>query len=147
MENKKYDSLNLDSQLCFPLYAVSREIMKHYRPFLDELGITYTQYVTLTVLWEEKTVTLKDLGKRLHLDSGTLTPVLKLLESKGLVSRQRSKDDERVLIVGITPKGTELGKRAVGIPDKVAERITVDKSDADELYRLLYKVLSALEES
>ena len=147
MIDKKTDALNLDNQLCFPLYAVSREIMKHYRPFLDELGITYTQYVTLSVLWEEKTVTLKDLGKRLHLDSGTLTPVLKLLEAKGLVSRQRSSADERVLIVGITPKGAALGKRAVGIPDKVAADIKLNKNDANALYELLYKVLSAIEES
>ena len=145
MSKKEYNELKLDNQLCFPLYAAAREVVKQYRPFLDEIGITYTQYVTLMVLWEQKSVSVKELGKRLYLDSGTLTPVLKSLEAKGFVDRYRSKEDERVLIAEITPEGEALRDRAVSIPGEIASCVNLDKKEAMELYTLLYKVLGGID--
>ena len=136
-----YDPLKLDNQICFPLYAASREVIKQYRPFLDEIELTYTQYVTMMVLWEEKKISVGDLGKRLFLDSGTLTPVLKNLEAKGLVKRYRSTADERVLIVEITKEGEALRSDAVSIPQQVASCVRLSPEEALILYRLLYKVL------
>ena len=146
MEESRYDALKLENQLCFPLYAASREVIKQYRPFLDELGITYTQYVTLMVLWEQRQISVKELGQRLCLDSGTLTPVLKSLEAKQYITRTRSKEDERVLIAAITPEGEALQDRAVEIPEQVACRIRLDKDEALLLYQLLYKVLDGFKE-
>ena len=137
----KYESLKLDNQLCFPLYAVSKEIIKKYRPHLDKLGLTYTQYITLLVLWEHGKMSVKDLGAELFLDSGTLTPVLKSLEEKGYVKRERDKDDERVLCITLTDSGTNLKVKAISIPRTIASHIKLDKTEAVELYRLLYKVL------
>lgn len=146
MEESRYDALKLENQLCFPLYAASREVIKQYRPFLDELGITYTQYVTLMVLWEQRQISVKELGQRLCLDSGTLTPVLKSLEAKQYITRTRSKEDERVLIAAITPEGEALQDRAVTVPEQVACRIRLDKDEALRLYQLLYKVLDGFKE-
>ena len=140
----KYESLKLGNQICFPLYAASREVIKRYRPFLDDLGLTYTQYITLMVLWEEKSLSVKELGCRLYLDSGTLTPVLKCLEGKGFISRTRSSEDERVLIVSITPEGEALKERAVVIPEKMAGCIQLAPEDAAGLYRLLYALLDCM---
>ena len=112
MDNK-YDALKLSNQLCFPLYACARETIKRYKPYLDELDLTYTQYITMMVLWERKSVTVKELGTALYLDSGTLTPLLKKMEVKGLLSRRRSSDDERNLIVSLTEKGEQLREQAV----------------------------------
>lgn len=137
----RYDALKLDNQLCFPLYVCSKEIVRRYKPFLDELGITYTQYITLMVLWEEKTANVKELGSRLFLDSGTLTPVLKRLEQKGLISRQRDSRDERNLIVSITDEGEALKERAVEVPYKMAGCVKLDQDDAGELYRILKLLL------
>jgi len=138
MEN---DMLKLDNQLCFPLYACSREVIKKYTPLLDEIGLTYTQYIAMMVFWEQKSISVKDLGKRLFLDSGTLTPLLKKMEMQGLVIRERSAKDERSVIVTITPQGEELRKRAVAIPDKMGACLNIKADDAKELYRLLYLVL------
>lgn len=138
---EKFDALKLDNQLCFPLYAASREVIKQYRPFLDPLDLTYTQYVAMLVFWEEKSMTVKDLGKKLFLDSGTLTPVLKSLESKGYVTRPRSTEDERVLIVSITPAGEALRERAVGIPEQISGHIHLTPEEGRQLYSLLYKIL------
>ena len=137
----KYEALKLENQLCFPLYAASREIIKKYKPYLDMLDLTYTQYITMMILWETPSVTAKELGDRLYLDSGTLTPLLKKLEVKGLLSRKRSEVDERNLIVTLTEKGMKLREEAVSIPEKMAHCITLDQKEAQELYRLLYKVL------
>ena len=101
----KYDSIKLDNQVCFSLYAASREIIKLYKPFLDKFNLTYTQYIAMLVLWEDEKSTVKDIGKRLHLDSGTLTPLLKKIESMGLVIRYRDVNDDRVVIVELTEKG------------------------------------------
>ncbi len=137
----KYEALKLENQLCFPLYAASREIIKKYKPYLDMLDLTYTQYITMMILWETPAVTAKELGEKLYLDSGTLTPLLKKLEVKGLLSRKRSEVDERNLIVTLTEKGMKLREEAVSIPEKMAHCITLDPKEAQELYRLLYKVL------
>ena len=141
MSQNKYDALKLSSQLCFPLYAASREVVKKYHPRLSELGITYTQYVTLMVLWEHGKMNVKELGEYLFLDSGTLTPVLKSLEAKGLVTRRRSSEDERVLIVELKPEGMALREKALSIPDEMAACLKLDKDECAQLYRLLYKIL------
>lgn len=143
--SNNYEGLKLENQLCFPLYAASREVIKQYRPYLDELDITYTQYIAMMVFWEEKKITVKDLGKKLFLDSGTLTPVLKSLEAKGYVKRYRSTEDERVLMVEITEKGEALKEKAKDIPQKVAGCIKLDNEEAMQLYTLLYKVLGMLQ--
>ena len=140
MENK-YESLKLSNQLCFPLYACSREMIKLYKPYLDELGLTYTQYITMMVLWEHKAMTVKALGQELYLDSGTLTPLLKKLEEKGLVTRRRSELDERNLIVTITEKGEAMRDQALHIPGEMTKCITLPKEDIRDLYRMLHQLL------
>lgn len=137
----KYDTLKLENQLCFPLYAVSKEIIRRYKPFLDELDLTYTQYITMMVLWEKKSITVKDLGKRLFLDSGTLTPLLKALEKEGYITRTRSKEDERVLVVELTEEGKKLKEKAASVPSEVGKCVKLSAEDAKELYRILYLLL------
>lgn len=146
MSEKKYDGLKLEHQLCFPLYACSKEIIRHYRPYLEELDLTYTQYITMMVLWEEQQMNVKALGEKLFLDSGTLTPVLKSLEAKGYVRRSRSQQDERVLLVELTKEGEELKERAVSVPSKMAECVKLSPEEATQLYGLLYKILGAISE-
>lgn len=136
-----YDALKIENQLCFPLYACSREVIKLYKPHLDVIGLTYTQYITMMVLWEHKSVTVKKLGDKLYLDSGTLTPLLKKLESKGLVTRQRSERDERNLIVTITEAGEALKDQAVDIPYQIVKNCNLTREETDTLYQLLYKLL------
>ena len=138
---EKYEALKLSKQLCFPLYACSREMIKLYKPFLDELGLTYTQYITMMVLWEHKAMTVKALGQELYLDSGTLTPLLKKLEEKGLVTRRRSDLDERNLIVTITEEGEAMKDKALHIPAEMTKCILLPKEDIRELYRMLYQLL------
>lgn len=145
MSSKNYDGLKLENQLCFPLYACSKEVVRRYKPFLDELDLTYTQYITMMVLWEKKSMNVKELGSFLYLDSGTLTPVLKKLESKGYIVRSRSKEDERNLEIQITDEGERLKDKAVDIPAKIGKCSKLEPDEAKELYRLLYKMLSAME--
>ncbi len=145
-DNEKYDALKLDNQLCFPLYACAKEIVRRYKPFLDELDLTYTQYIAMMVLWEEKEINVKDLGKKLYLDSGTLTPLLKRLEQKGLVVRHRDDKDERVLIIAITPEGEALKDEAVKVPRQMAGCVKLESQEAGELYRILHKLLVGFEE-
>ena len=133
--------LKLENQLCFPLYACSRELVKKHRPYLDELNLTYTQYITMMVLWDKGKVNVKELGEILYLDSGTLTPVLKSLEAKGFVCRHRSEEDERVLLVDVTPEGERLKERAVIVPENVSKTVNITDEEASKLYSLLYKVL------
>ena len=116
---KPEDKLKLDNQLCFAVYVASKEIIKQYKPFLDPLGLTYTQYITLLALWEKSDISVKELGQRLFLDSGTLTPFLKKLEAMNLIERVRSSDDERLIIVSLTKKGLDLKKEVIDIPDKI----------------------------
>ena len=140
----KYDSLKLENQLCFPLYACAKEVVKKYKPFLDELDITYTQYIAMMVMWEHKTMNVKELGEYLFLDSGTLTPLLKTLEKKGFVTRTRSKEDERNLIVSVTEEGLALRDKALDIPKKVVGCIQLEKEEAKELYVLLHKLMEKI---
>lgn len=142
----KYDCLKLENQLCFPLYACSKAITKHYKPFLDELDLTYTQYITMMVLWEKKSANVSDLGKCLYLDSGTLTPVIKKLEAKGYITKTRSKDDERSVIVEITAEGDKLKDKAVKIPSMMGGCVNISEKEAAELYKTLYKILGNFDE-
>ncbi|MBQ8796954.1 MAG: MarR family transcriptional regulator [Oscillospiraceae bacterium] len=137
----KYDALKIENQICFPLYACSREIIKQYKPFLDEIDLTYTQYIAMMVLWEHKTMNVKAMGQILYLDSGTLTPLLKKLESKGLVTRQRSAADERNLVVTITDAGEALKGKAVTVPAEIAKCSKLEPEEAAMLYKILYKML------
>jgi DNA-binding MarR family transcriptional regulator len=137
----KYEGLKLENQLCFPLYACSRLVIKKYHPVLSELDLTYTQYIAMLVLWEVRSLSVKELGRRLFLDSGTLTPLLKSMEAKGLIRRFRSSEDERVLIAEITDEGMALREKAADIPEKVGGCIKLEAQEAAELYRLLYKLL------
>lgn len=137
-----YDMLKLENQICFPLYACSREVIKKYKPYLQEIGLTYTQYITMLVMWEQKSLNVKTLGECLYLDSGTLTPLLKKLESLGLIERSRSKQDERNLEVKITQKGEELKKVAKTIPERMSTCMNLSREEARLLYSLLYKILS-----
>ncbi|MCQ2493681.1 MAG: MarR family transcriptional regulator [Lachnospiraceae bacterium] len=140
----KYDAIKLENQICFPLYACSKEIVRRYKPYLDEIDLTYTQYIAMMVMWDKKSITVKELGECLYLDSGTLTPVLKTLESKGYVSRNRSKEDERVLNVTITDKGMQLREQAVEIPAKMSSCVEMSPEEAKTLYTLLYKILGSM---
>lgn len=141
---EQFDPLRLEAQMCFPLYAASREVIKRYHPYLEEVGLTYTQYVTMMVVWEKQCISANDLGKKLYLDSGTLTPVLKALEQKGYISRNRSTEDERVLIVSLTEEGKHLKTQCGKIPEMVGACIPISQEDAAELYRLLYELLNHL---
>lgn len=144
--SKQYDCLKLENQLCFPLYACSKEIIRRYKPFLDKLDLTYTQYITMMALWEHGSMNVRELGRCLFLDSGTLTPVLKKLEGKGYLSRSRSREDERNLIVTITERGGQLREEAVAIPGKMSCCVNLEPDEARELYQLLYKVLRNAQE-
>jgi DNA-binding MarR family transcriptional regulator len=138
---EKYESLKLGNQLCFPLYACSKEIIRKYKPYLDKIDLTYTQYITMMVLWEKKTVNVKTLGECLYLDSGTLTPVLKKLESKGYITRMRSTEDERNLVVTITEAGEALKDQAIEVPASIGSCVKLTKEEAQILYNLLYKII------
>ena len=128
----RYDALRLENQLCFPLYACAKEIVRAYKPYLDELDLTYTQYITMMVLWEHRELRVKDVGRRLYLDSGTLTPLLKRLEEKGYVTRRRSREDERDLMVTLTERGEALKERAVTVPQRLAACVELDPQKALE---------------
>ena len=144
MADVNYEALKLENQLCFPLYACAREVVKKYKPFLDDIDLTYTQYVTMMVLWEKPTVTSKEIGERLHLDSGTLTPVIKKLAEKGLVTRRRAPEDERNLAVSLTDAGLALRDKAACIPGQMGKCICLSPEDAGTLYRILYQLLGSM---
>ena len=138
------EALRLDSQMCFPLWAAAKELVRRYTPFLDELGITYTQYLVLMVLWEQDGVGVKELGERLYLDSGTLTPLLKKLEAKGLVTRARSEADERATIVELTGEGRALKRRAALVPLQMAGCVDLEPAEAVQFVGLLRKVTESV---
>ena len=140
------ESLRLENQLCFPLYAVSKEIIRRYKPYLDEVDLTYTQYIVMMVMWEFRSMNVKELGEKLYLDSGTLTPVLKKLEKKGFITRNRSTEDERNLVIAITRKGDALRKKAAEIPQEMGSCVKLSPEESMQLYTLLYKVLGGLQE-
>ena len=139
---QKYEQLLLKNQLCFPMYACSRKIVGSYTPYLKPLGLTYTQYIVLMVLWEKESLNVGQLGEILYLDAGTLTPLLKRLEKEEFVKRERSKEDERITVISITKKGMKLKEKCKDIPMKMAsEGKSLCEKDAKELYRLLYLFL------
>ena len=142
---ENYSALLLQNQLCFPLYAVSKEVVRLYKPFLDEIGLTYTQYIAMLVLWEKQAQTVKELGEHLYLDSGTLTPLLKKMEAQGLVNRQRNAADERSVIVSLTEKGRALREKALSIPEKIGSCLPLTREESKTLYQLLYRMLYAIE--
>ena len=144
LNEKDFSCLQLKNQLCFPLYAASREILRKYTPFLKDLGLTYTQYIVMMVMWERKKLTIGELGKQLFLDTGTLSPLLKSMQEKGLLTRCREKNDERIVNIEITQAGEELKEKALSIPARVGACINLDPEDAKELYRILYTILGKL---
>ena len=143
MSQSKYDALKLENQLCFPLYAASREIIKRYHPHLEALDLTYTQDITMMVMWEHSKISVKALGEKLFLDSGTMTPVLKSLEKKGYIARKRSTSDERSVEAILTEKGEQLKDTACDIPLKMAGCVGLSADEAFQLYGLLYKLLKS----
>jgi len=145
MSNKP-EITRLDELKSFPLYACSKEIIRRYKPYLDPLDLTYTQYLTLMALWEKKRITVKALGECLYLDSGTMTPVLKKLEAKGYISRTRSTEDERSVVIELTKRGEELSEETGYIPSKVNEQVKLTEEESNILNSLLYKILSGLAE-
>jgi DNA-binding MarR family transcriptional regulator len=133
--------LRLENQLCFPLYAAAKDVVNRYKPLLSKIDLTYTQYIVMMVLWEYKSVSVKELGERLYLDSGTLTPLLKRLEGKGFVRRARSSKDERTVDITVTEAGEKLKEKAVKIPLEMAKCMPLSPEEAKALYTLLYKLL------
>lgn len=140
------DSLKLENQLCFPLYVCSKEIIRKYKTYLDKYDLTYTQYITMMVLWEEKKINVKELGEKLFLDSGTLTPLLKKLEQKGYIERKRSENDERNLFIIPTNQGMGLKTKLKSVPECVGGCINITQEEALELYKTLYKILGGFKE-
>ena len=138
------DPLKLENQLCFPLYVASREVIRLYHPHLSALDLTYTQYIAMMALWEAGSLSIKALGEKLHLDTGTLTPLLKGMEKKGLVTRRRSETDERSVTVALTDAGLALRTQALAIPGKVGACIPLPAEDAAKLYSLLHQLMEAL---
>lgn len=134
------DMLLLDNQLCFPLYAAAKEVVRRYTPFLAPFDLTYTQYIAMMVLWEKKTVSVNELGKQLMLDSGTLTPLLRKLEDKKYLLREKSAKDGRRLIVSLTPEGASLKDKMVVVPQKMGTCVHLSPEETIELKRLLKKV-------
>lgn len=139
------ENLRLENQICFPLYAIAKEITGLYRPFLDELDITYPQYLAMMVLWEQDGLPVTHIAEKLLLDSGTLTPLLKRLESKGFIARKRKKEDERVVQVFLTEKGEKLQQTACDVPGKILEKINVQIEDLLELKESIHKILNKIQ--
>ena len=143
---EKCECLKLHNQLGFPLYLCSKEIIRRYSVLLDEIDLTYTQYIVMMFFWEKKTSNVKTLGKILLLDSSTLTPLLKKLENKGYIERHRDQNDERNLILTITKKGEDLKEKAVNIPDKMIKAVNLNENEMKTLHKMLYKMLKNIEE-
>lgn len=143
--NYEDEILKLSNQICFPLYACGKEITRKYKPVLDKFGLTYTQYLVLLVLWEKDGQSVKEIGNKIFLDSGTLTPLINKLCDKGIVSKKKNKDDERGLIISLTDDGKALKKKIVKVPEFIAGCVSLTSEEAKTLYTLLYKVLGGLE--
>ena len=143
--SKKYDSLKLSNQVCFPLYACSKELVSQYTPYLKKLGLTYTQYIVMMVMWESVSISSRDLAAKVHLDYGTLTPVLKKLESTGYITRKRDPEDERLLILDLTDKGEAIKDEALNIPPCIASCVGLNEEEFKMLYILTYKALNNME--
>ncbi|MDX9847978.1 MAG: MarR family transcriptional regulator [Tenuifilaceae bacterium] len=143
-----HDQLKLSNQICFPVYATSRLITREYQPHLDELGITYPQYIALMVLWETDEISVNEITQKLILNTNTVTPLLKRMETQGLITRKRSSTDERKVIVKLTEKGKMLESKAAEIPQKLIERLADSKMTVNELIRLkesLYQIINFLQ--
>ena len=138
---KNEECLRLENQICFPMYVASKEIVRRYIPLLNKLDLTYTQYITLLALWEKDHITVKELGEKLYLDSGTLTPLLNKLEKKGYIIKNKSDKDGRELVVIVTTKGLELKQKALEVPPEIAKCVNLKKEEAIVFYQLLHKVL------
>ena len=145
VENGAYEALKLQNQVCFPLYACSKELIRQYGPYLKDLGLTYTQYIVMMVLWEKETVSSRALASCLHLDYGTLTPVLRRLDQAGYLTRRRSPEDERLLTIALTEQGRNLKVRAAAIPVAIAGKIGLTPEEFQVLYALTYKALYNME--
>ena len=140
----RYESIRLKNQLCFPLYACSKEVIRKYREPLEKLGLTYTQYVVMMVLWEDGGMTEGDLGKRVYLDSGTLAPLLKRMEKQGVINRVRPDDNERKLFISLTPKGEAMKEQALDVPKAMNGCIDLSENELKDLKRLLDKAISGI---
>ena len=143
--NDKYETIRLKNQLCFPIYLCSKEIIRKYTKVLQKLDLTYTQYIVMMYFWENKTSNVKELGKNLILDSSTLTPLLKKLENKGYLTRTRSQQDERNLVLELTDKGENLKEQALTVPNEVGKCLSLSEDESITLYKLLYKLLEGIE--
>ena len=141
MVKNEFDNLKLENQICFPLYAASNKVIRQYKPFLEKLNLTYTQYITMMCLWENNQINVKELGNKLFLDSGTLTPLLKKMKQKGYIKRNRDDGDQRNLIVTITKQGMDLRNQAKDVPTCVAKCVNLSEEEAINLYKILYKIL------
>ena len=141
MENVKLEAMKLANQMCFPLYAAARHVTGLYTPALKPLGLTYTQYIVFLVLWEQDGLTVGEIGRKLMLDNGTLSPLLKKMEQEGYVLRRRSPEDERVVVITLTDKGRVLQDEAKDVPDRVAACLSLPPEKARTLYTLLYELL------
>lgn len=137
----EYEAMKLSNQLCFPLYAASRNIVSLYTPYLKPLGLTYTQYIVLLVLWEKDEITVGEICEKLMLDNGTLSPLLKKMQEEGYIEKRRSKEDDRVVLVSLSKEGRALQDKAKDVPEKVASCIDLPPEKAQMLYTLLYELL------
>ena len=142
MDNNYKETMKLANQLCFPLYAAARNVTGLYTPWLKPLGLTYTQYIVFLVLWEKDGISVTEIGERLMLDNGTLSPLLKKMEKAGYLERCRSKEDDRVVLITLTDKGRDLQEKVKDVPDKVASCFNLPEEKAQQLYSLLYELLA-----
>lgn len=140
----KYDILKLEQQLCFPLYAAAKEVVRLYTPILTRLDLTYTQYIAMMLIWEKQTLSVKDLGDGLFLDTGTLTPLVRKLKQKGWVDLHHDRNDRRHVLVSVTPQGNALRDQALNVPEQISARLPINQQEALTLYLLLYKILGTM---
>ncbi|MBR4361226.1 MAG: MarR family transcriptional regulator [Ruminococcus sp.] len=147
MEFDYKEAMKLENQLCFPLYAAARTVTGMYTPYLKALDLTYTQYIVLLVLWEKDGITVGEICRKLMLDSGTLSPLLKKMQTLGYLEKQHSKDDERAVLIYLTEEGRALQEKAKNIPMQVGQCVKLAPEKAEQLYTLLYELLSAADES
>ncbi|MDR2283342.1 MAG: MarR family transcriptional regulator [Sphingobacterium sp.] len=138
------NKLKLQNQVCFPVYALAKEIVNRYRPLLQEFDLTYPQYLVMLVLWENGSQSVSDIGEKLYLDSGTLTPLLKRLEQKGIINRSRSERDERSVVISLTRVGEQLQQKAKNIPDKMVDTLSISKEELLLLKKSIDQVLANL---
>ena len=140
----KYEGLKLENQLCFPLYVASKEVIRKYKPILDKFDLTYTQYIAMMVIWEERSIKVTELGKRLYLDTGTISPLIRKLKSKDYITITRDKDDERVQIINLTKHGEDLREDALSIPQEMMKQncVNLTNDEAILLKNILEKMVS-----